>query len=68
MACPGVVSEMVNASCGFGASWMTNNLIHNIIKEGCIPDDWRKNILVPVYKGNGDSRVCGSYRAIKLLE
>ena len=40
--------------------------INNIVKEGCIPDDW--NILVPVYKGKADSLVYGSYRAIKLLE
>ena len=27
------------------------DLINNIVKEGCIPDDWRKSILVPVYNG-----------------
>ena len=47
--------------------WMTD-LINNIVKEGCIPDYWRKSILVPVYKGKGDPLVCGSYRAIKILE
>ena len=52
---------------GFGSRWMTD-LINNIAKEGCIPDDWRKSILVHVYNGKGDSLVCGSYRAIKLLE
>ena len=44
------------------------DLINNIVKEGCIPNDWRKSILVPVYKGKGDPLMCGSYRAIKLLE
>ena len=63
----GVVSEMMMAAGGFGSRWMTD-LINNIVKEGCIPDDWRKSILVSVYKGKGDSLVCGSYRAIKLLE
>ena len=63
----GVVSEMMKAACGFGSRWMTD-LINNIVKEGCIPDDWRKSILVPVYKGKGDPLVCRSYRAIKLLE
>ena len=43
-------------------------LINNIVKEGCIPDDWRKSILVHVYKGKGDPLVCWSYRAIKILE
>ena len=63
----GVVSGMMKASGGFGKRWMTD-LINNIVKEGCIPDDWRKSILVAVYKGKGDPLVCGSYRAIKLLE
>ena len=63
----GVVSKMMKAAGGFGSRWMTD-LINNIVKEGCIPDDWRKSILVPVYKGKGDPLVCGSYRTIKLLE
>ena len=37
------------------------DLINNTIKEGCIPDDWRKSILVHVYKGKCDPPVCGSY-------
>ena len=63
----GVVSEMMEASRGFGSRWMTD-LNNNIIKEGCTHDDWKKSILVPVYKRKGDPLVCGSYRAIKLLE
>ena len=61
----GVVSEMMKVAGGFGSRWMTD-LINNIVKEGCIPDDGR--ILVPVYKGKCDPLVCGSYRAINLLE
>ena len=63
----GVVSEIMKAAGGFGSRWLTD-LINNIVKEGCIPDDWRKSILVPVYMGKGDPLVCGSYRAIKLPE
>ena len=44
------------------------DLINNIVKDGCIADDWRKSTLVPVYKGKGDPLVCGSYRASKLLD
>ena len=58
------MTDLIN---GFASRWMTA-LINNIVKEGCIPDDWRKSILVPVYKGKGDPLVCGSYIAIKLLE
>ena len=43
----GMVSEMLKVAGGFGSRWMTD-LINNIGKEGCIPDDWRKSILVPV--------------------
>ena len=61
-----VVSEMMKASGGFSTRLITD-LINNIEQqETCIPDDWRKSILVPVYKGKGDLFVCGSYRAIKL--
>ena len=55
---------MITASGDCGTRWMTD-LINNIVKEGCIHDDWGKSILVPVYKGKGDPLVCGSYRAIK---
>jgi len=33
-----------------------------------IVGDWNSSILLPVFKGKGDSMECGSYRAIKLLE
>ena len=56
----------MKASGGFGTRWMTD-LINNIVKEGCIPDDWRST-LVPVYNEKCDPLVCGSYRAIKFLE
>ena len=38
---PAFVSEMMNASGGLGSRWMTD-LINNIVKQGCIPDDWRE--------------------------
>ena len=63
---PYACSEMMKASGGFGSSWMTD-LINNIVKEGCMPDDWRKSILVAVYKWKCDPLVCGSYQAIRLL-
>ena len=38
------------------------------MKEGCIPEDWKSSVVLPVYKGKGDPMECGSYRGIKLLE
>ena len=32
-----------------------------------VPADWRRSIIVPIYKGRGDRRDCGNYRGISLL-
>ena len=61
------MTEIMKTSRGFG-TMRTTDLINNIVKECCIQDDWRKSVLVPVYKGKVDPLVCGSYRPIKLLE
>ena len=39
-----------------------------IVAQGRIPDDRKSSILLPVFKGKGDPKECGYYRAIKLLE
>ena len=61
------VQPVLKAAGGFGSRWMTD-LIDNIVRGGCIPDDWRKSILVPLYKGKGVPLVCGSYIGINLQE
>ena len=37
----GVLGEMIKASGGFGTRWISD-LSDNIVKEVCIPDEWRK--------------------------
>ena len=32
-----------------------------------MPDEWRKSVLVPFYKGKGDIKECGNYHGIKLM-
>ena len=39
-----------------------------IVKEGCIPEDWKSSVILSIYKEKGDPMECGSYRGIKLLE
>jgi len=41
---------------------------NGIVKEGCIPEDWKSSVVLPIYKGKRDPIECGSYRGIKLLE
>ena len=38
------------------------------MKEGSIAEHWKSSVVLPIYKGKGDSMECGSYRGIKLLE
>ena len=52
---------------GFDTRWMTE-MINNIVKEDCNPDDCRKSTLVSVYKGKDDPHGWDLYRAIQLLE
>ncbi len=36
-------------------------------KKGEVPDDWKKAIIVPLYRGKGCRSECSSYRGISLL-
>jgi len=38
------------------------------VKEGCIPEEWKSSVVLPIYKRKGDPMECGSYRGTKLLE
>ncbi|XP_076905012.1 uncharacterized protein LOC143560627 [Bidens hawaiensis] len=49
-----------------GVLWLTT-LFNSIFKAGKMPDQWRSNIVVPIYKNKGDAQCCGNYRGIKLL-
>ena len=35
--------------------------------EGCVPEDWGKAIIIPIFKGKGDSGHCDNYRGISLI-
>ena len=32
-----------------------------------MPEEWRKSVMVPIYKNKGGAQECGNYRGIKLL-
>ena len=49
-----------------GAMWLTK-LFNNIVATKRMLDDWRKSILVPIYKNKGDIQSCNNYRGIKLM-
>jgi len=63
----GFVAEMIQATGDIGTQWLLD-LFNGIVKEGCIPEDWKSSVVLPIYKGKGGPRECGSYRGIKVLE
>ncbi|NAV33007.1 hypothetical protein EE071_28380 [Klebsiella pneumoniae] len=49
-----------------GISWLTK-LFNIILKTKKMPDEWRKSVLVPIFKNKGDAQECANYRGIKLM-
>ena len=61
-----IAGEMIKAGGEVMAEWLVRVL--NICwKEGRVPEDWRKAVIVPIYKGKGEKDVCNNYRGISLL-
>ena len=49
-----------------GITWLTK-LFNVILKTKKMPDEWRKSLLVPIFKNKGDAQECANYRGLKLL-
>jgi hypothetical protein len=46
--------------------WLTK-LFNLIFRSNKMSDEWRRNILVPIFKNKGDVQSCTNYRRIKLM-
>jgi hypothetical protein len=46
--------------------WLTR-LFNLIFRLNKMPDEWRRNILVPIFKNKRDVQSCTDYRGIKLM-
>uniref|UniRef100_A0A453HMW2 Reverse transcriptase domain-containing protein n=1 Tax=Aegilops tauschii subsp. strangulata TaxID=200361 RepID=A0A453HMW2_AEGTS len=46
--------------------WLTN-LFNLIFRANKMPEEWRRSILVPIFKNKGDVQSCTNYRGIKLM-
>jgi len=66
---PGICNntvEMLKSSGCTGVTWLTT-LFTAAWTSGQLPDDWRKGIILPFYKGKGSQLDCSNYRGITLL-
>ena len=43
------------------------NFFNKLLRGEKMPDEWRRSVVVPLYKGKGDIKECGNYRGIKLM-
>ena len=62
----GLPAEVWKCLGELGVKFLTK-LYNNLLEGGSMPDDWRKSVLVPIYKNKGDVQACGNYRGIKLM-
>ena len=46
--------------------WLTK-LFNLILRSNMMPEEWRRSILVPIFKNKGDVQSCTNYRGIKLM-
>ena len=49
-----------------GEVWLTR-LFNKILMTKKMSDEWRRSIVVPIYKNKGDIQNCTNYRGIKLM-
>ena len=43
------------------------NFFNRLLQGKKMPDEWRRSVLVPLYKAKKDIKECGNYRGIKLM-
>ena len=49
-----------------GIKFLTR-LFNTILAGERMPKEWRRSVLIPIYKNKGEAQCCGNYRGIKLM-
>ena len=49
-----------------GIKFLTR-LFNRLLMGEWMPEEWRRSVLIPIYKNKGDAQCCGNYRGIKLM-
>ncbi|KAF7666398.1 hypothetical protein LDENG_00012110 [Lucifuga dentata] len=56
-----------NVLTGEVAVEFLTRLFNEILESERMPEEWRRSVLVPIFKNKGDVQSCGNYRGIKLM-
>ncbi|KAK3543213.1 hypothetical protein QTP70_013685 [Hemibagrus guttatus] len=43
------------------------SLFNRVLESETMPEEWRRSVLVPIFKNKGDVQSCSNYRGIKLM-
>jgi len=62
-----LLAEIIQTTVDIGTQWILH-LCNGIVKEGCIPEDWKTTVVLPIFRRKGDPMECVSYTGIKFLE
>uniref|UniRef100_A0AAQ6IRJ4 Reverse transcriptase domain-containing protein n=1 Tax=Anabas testudineus TaxID=64144 RepID=A0AAQ6IRJ4_ANATE len=52
---------------GEAAVEFLTSLFNRILESEKMPEEWRRSVLVPIFKNKGDTQNCSNYRGIKLM-
>ncbi|KAK3537926.1 hypothetical protein QTP70_024555, partial [Hemibagrus guttatus] len=52
---------------GEAAVEFLTSLFYRVLESEKMPEEWRRSVLVPIFKNKGDVQSCSNYRGIKLM-
>ncbi|KAK3530456.1 hypothetical protein QTP86_024366, partial [Hemibagrus guttatus] len=52
---------------GEAAVEFLTSLFNRVLERERMPEEWRRSVLVPIFKNKGDVQSCSNYRGIKLM-
>ncbi|KAK3551815.1 hypothetical protein QTP70_027241 [Hemibagrus guttatus] len=52
---------------GEAAVEFLTSLFNRVLESESMPEEWRRSVLVPIFKNKGDVQSCSNYRGIKLM-
>ena len=62
-----ITAEMMRYSGGTDVGHLTR-VFRKLVEEECVSHGWSENIPIRLYRGKGESLICGKYRGLRLLE